>query len=124
MSNMPEYSESDLPSETLSVNGRTWRRENFDRDGFQWIREMDDDEYDWDPEIDEVSLVGTNTPIRIVSIQFYQSEWHVEGAETAGPNYHRPGFTEVIGSEFIASFPEGSEAKAFSKIEEFIHQLS
>ncbi|MFC7018371.1 MULTISPECIES: hypothetical protein [Haloarcula] len=121
---MPEYSESDLPSETLSINSRTWRREKFDRDGYQWIREMDDDEYDWNPETDDVSLVGTDTPIRAVNLQFLDGEWHVEGAETAGPDYHRPGFTETISSDFSASVPEGSEAEAFEKVKEFARRLS
>ncbi|WP_143095464.1 hypothetical protein [Halopelagius inordinatus] len=85
---------------------------------------MEENEYDWDPEADGVSLVATDVPIRAVSLQFVDNEWYVEGAETAGPDYHRPGFTEVISSEFTASFPEGSETEAFAKVEEIISEIS
>jgi hypothetical protein len=53
-----EYAEEDLPEETIVVNGRSWQREHFDTDGYQWIRELDDSEYDWDRS--EVDLVGTD----------------------------------------------------------------
>lgn len=121
---MPEYSESDLPPETLTTEGRSWRREKIDQDSYQWVREIDDKEYDWSPDTDEVSLVGTDVPIRVVTLQYLDGEWNVEGAETAGPDYHRPGFTEVISSEFSATFAEGAEAEAFAKVKEFALRLS
>jgi hypothetical protein len=116
------YSIENLPPEELMVNGRTWHREKFDTDSYQWIRPMNADEYDWNPEEDDVKLQGTDVPIRAVTIQFRNGEWQVQGAETAGPSYHRPGFTELISSEFSASFDEPGEA--FDAVEEFIERLS
>lgn len=117
-----DYSEQDLPPDPVMENGRTWEREKFDRDSYQWARPMDEDEYDWDPEEDDVSLMGTDVPIRIVSVQHRHGEWQVQGAETAGPNYHRPGFTEVISSEYSESYDNAEEA--FEAVREFIKNLS
>ena len=69
-------------------------------------------------------MVGTDVPIRAVALRFDDGEWHVEGAETAGPTYHRPGFTEVISSEYSTSFPEGEEEDAFTAVKEFTRHLS
>jgi len=98
----PEYSEKDLPPKTITAHQKTWRREKFKTHGFQWIRELNSDEYDWNT--DEVSLVGTDVPIRVVSLQFQGEKWTVEGSETAGPDYHRPGFTELISEEYSERF--------------------
>jgi len=115
-----DYVESDLPADTITVNGKTWQREKFDTDGYQWVREMRDDEYDWD--LREVSLVGTDVPIRVVSLQFLGEEWAIEGSETCGPNYHRPGFTELISSEYAETFEDAESA--FQAVEEYIQKLS
>lgn len=117
-----EYEVEDLPPETVTEKGKTWEREEFDRDSYQWVRPMKDEEYDWDPEEDDVSLVGTEVPIRVVSVQFRNGEWHVEASETAGPNYHRPGFTELISSEYSKSTEDAEEA--FETVSEFIRRLS
>lgn len=124
LQDMPNYAEEDLPPEPLTVEGRVWTREQFDEDGYQWIREMDDTEYDWDPEGDEVSLVGIDVPIRAVSLQFYDGTWHVEGVETAGPSYHRPGFTESIGPEYSTTYPAGAEEEAFKEVRKLAQRLS
>lgn len=117
-----QYSLEDLPPEELTVNGKTWQREKFDTDSFQWTRPLDDEEYDWDPEEDDVSLQGTDVPIRAVTVQYLNGEWQVQGAETAGPSYHRPGFTELISSDYSASFDDAEEA--FDTVRDFIEQLS
>lgn len=114
------YSLDDIPGEVVETNGKTWEREKYDSDSFQWVRELNRDEYDWDA--DDVSLVGTDVPIRVVSLQFDGGEWFVEGAETAGPDYHRPGFTELIGGEFSASFTNLEDA--VDEVLEYIHRLS
>lgn len=115
-----EYAEEDLPEETIVVNGRAWEREHFDSDGYQWVRELDDSEYEWDRS--EVELVGTDVPIRVVSLQHRGSQWHVEAAETAGPDYHRPGFTELIGSEYHTT-ADDAEA-AFAEVRSLVERLS
>lgn len=115
-----EYAEGDLPEETIVANGRTWQREHFDTDGYQWVRELDESEYDWDRS--EVDLVGTDVPIRVVSLQHRGSQWHVEAAETAGHDYHRPGFTELIGSEYHMTVDD-TEA-AFDEVRSFVERLS
>lgn len=117
-----QYSVDDLPPKEITVNGKEWQREKFDTDSYQWVRPMDDDEYGWDPEEDDVSLQGTDAPIRAVTIQHLNGEWQVQGAETAGPSYHRPGFTELISSEYSASFDDVDEA--FDAVQEFIMRLS
>lgn len=118
----PNYAEQDLPPDEVTVNGKTWEREKFDRDSYQWMRPLKEDEYNWDPNEDDVSLVGTDVPIRLVSVQFVSGEWQVQGAETAGPNYHRPGFTELISSEYSESYENAEEA--FDAVREFIEKLS
>lgn len=117
-----DYEVADLPAESVTVNGRTWEREKFDTDSYQWVRPMRDDEYDWDPEEDDVSLVGTDVPIRVVELQYRNGEWHVSASETAGPNYHRPGYTELIRSEFSESTTDFDEAT--ETIRDFINRLS
>lgn len=102
------YDPADLPAKTVEVNGCVWEREQFDTDAFQWMREMDEDEYDWDR--DEVDVVGGGEPIRMVTLQLLDDTWEIQGCETGGPNYHRPGFCEVISSEFSASVETVEEA--------------
>jgi hypothetical protein len=34
------YEKGNLPAESVAVNGRTWEREEFDTDSYQWIRPM------------------------------------------------------------------------------------
>ena len=114
------YDESELPPEEIAVSNRTWRRDNFDTYGYQWARPMEDDEYDWNP--DDVSLVGTDVPIRVVQLQYLDGEWEVTASETAGPEYHRPGFTELISGEF--SYATSDLDDAVQKVEEFIRDLS
>ncbi|KAA9400779.1 hypothetical protein Har1131_17290 [Haloarcula sp. CBA1131] len=115
-----EYAEEDLPEETIVINGRSWQREHFDTDGYQWVRELDDSEYDWD--CSEVNLVGTDVPIQVVSLQHRGSQWYVEAAETAGPDYHRPGFTELIGSEYHTTVDEAEAA--FDEVRSLVKRLS
>jgi hypothetical protein len=112
--------EADLPPELIEQNGHCWERTQFDKNGFQWVREMSEDEYSWD--LEEVSLVGTDVPIRVVSLQHLDGEWHVEASETAGPDYHRPGFTELISSEFSRSTSDIERAREV--IHQFIERLS
>ena len=102
------YDLDDLPPDTIEVNEHVWTREKFDTDSFQWMRELDEHEYDWDA--DEVDIVGADVPMRIVSLQLLNDEWHVEGAETGGPAYHRPGFTELISGEFADTFTGAGSA--------------
>lgn len=115
-----DYDKENLPAETVTVDGKTWKREKFETDGYQWVREMDEDEYGWDT--DDVSLVDTDVPIRVVAVQHYGQEWTVDASETAGPNYHRPGFTELISSEYSETFENASDA--FETVERFIEELS
>jgi hypothetical protein len=102
------------------VNGRVWEREEYDTDAYQWVRELDEDEYDWDAS--EVDIVGANIPMRIVSLKLRNDEWHVEGAETGGSNYHCPGFTELMSSEFADTFSNADSA--FDEVCEYIERLS
>ena len=112
----------DLPPQEVTVNGRMWTREKVDTDHFQWVRPMDETEYDWDAEEDDVSLVGVDVPIRAVSLQNQSGMWHVEAAETAGPSYHRPGFTELISSDFSKSYDRAEDAS--EAVTRFINRLS
>jgi hypothetical protein len=121
---MADYDVEDLPPQSLTVNDCVWRRERVGDDEYQWIRELGDEEYDWSPEDDDVSLVGTDVPIRVVSLRRDGDEWLVEGLETAGPDYHRPGFTEVISPEYSAAFPVETERKAFDRVREYVQKLS
>lgn len=104
------------------MNGQTWEREEFDTDSYQWVRPMREDEYDWNPEEDDISIVGADSPVRIVQIQNRNGEWQVSASETAGPNYHRPGFTELISSEF--SFSSSDFDEAVETVREFLNRLS
>lgn len=118
-----DYNEGDLPSKTISESGRTWQRENYDTDSFQWIGTMEDDEYNWDPEEDNVNIVGGDTPMRIIELSPYSDGgWHVSASETGGPNYHRPGYTELISSDF--SFKTDNFDTVIKKVHEFIRELS
>lgn len=111
-----------LPPDTISIGEKTWERKEIDQNTFQWVRELTDDEYDWDPETDDVTLHGTEVPIRAVSLQKLDDEWHVEGAETAGPEYHRPGFTELISSEY--AYSTSDLEKAADQVQQFLERLS
>lgn len=117
-----DYAEKDLPPANVTENGKTWEREEFDHDSYQWVRPMEEDEYDWDSDQDDVSLVGIDVPIRLVSVQYIFGGWQVQGAETAGPDYYRPGFTEVINGDFSDSFDEAQAA--FDMVREYIKKLS
>lgn len=112
----------EIPSEEVDINGTTWTRDEYDTDSYQWTRPMGDDEYGWDPEADDISLVGTDVPIRAVELQPANDQWQVTASETAGPDYHRPGFTELISSEF--SFETPSLEEAADKVKEYMTQLS
>lgn len=114
------YDESDLPPESISIHGETWHREKFDTASYQWVRPMKQSEFDW--EIENVSLVGTDEPIRVVELQHLNGTWSISAAETAGPEYHRPGFTELISNDY--TFETDSLVKASEKVREFIEQLS
>jgi hypothetical protein len=111
-----------LPGDTVRIGDSIWERERVDEHRIQWILEMDDDQYDWDAEADDISLVGVDTPVRVVSLEFQGSEWFVEALETAGPDYHRPGYTEPIGSEF--SKEVDSAESALRTVEQFLANLS
>lgn len=115
-----DYDVEDLPPETVVENGREWEREKFDDDAYQWVRPMDEDEYDWDA--DDVSIVGRDVPVRVVSVQFTGGKWFVEGAQTMGPDHSRPGFTEAISDEFFGSFDDAEAA--FDAARECIESLS
>lgn len=118
---MSTIDESAIPPEQVERHGHVWTREHFDTDSYQWTREMGESEYDWN--IEDVSLVGTETPIRVVTLQPSHDEgWEVTAAETAGPDYHRPGFTEVISSEYSASAKNLQSAEEL--VESFISDLS
>lgn len=117
-----EHDTADLPPESIEVYGHTWKRETYDTDSFQWLRPMHDDEYDWDPEEDGIRVVGADVPIRAVDVQYRDREWHITAAETAGPEYHRPGYTEQISSEFSVSTLDVDEAS--ETVHDFIQQLT
>lgn len=109
-----------LPPQSIEENDHRWERTKFDKDSYQWVRAMSDDEYSWD--LEDVSLVGTDVPIRVVSLQFLDGKWYVEASETAGPDYHRPGFTELISSEFSHSTVNLAEAREV--VHQFVKRLS
>lgn len=117
-----EHDAADLPPDSIEVHGHTWKRDTYDAGSFQWTRPMDEDEYGWDPEEDDVWVVGADVPIRAVDVQYREREWHITGAETAGPEYHRPGYTEQISGEFSVSTLDADEAS--ETIHEFIQQLT
>lgn len=58
----------------------------------------------------------------IVSLQLRNDEWHVERAETSGPAYHRPEFTELISAEFADTFEDADSA--FETVRKYIERLS
>jgi hypothetical protein len=116
------YDKEKLPPRTVSINGREWAREEFDKYSFQWRREMSGDEYNWDLAEEDFSLVGAEVPIRVVELQHSSGEWRVSGLETAGPSYHRPGFTELISAEFASSTDDFEEA--VGTVVDFLHRLS
>jgi len=68
------------------------------------------------------SFAFDQEPIRAATVQFLDGEWQVQGAETAGPSHHRPGFTELINSEYLTLLNDAEEA--FAGVEEFIEKLS
>ncbi|UVE51973.1 hypothetical protein KU306_16755 (plasmid) [Haloferax larsenii] len=117
---MPTEDDLDFPPQSIEKNGYHWERAKLDKNSYQWVREMSDDEYSWD--LEDVSLVGTDVPIRAVSLQSLDGEWQVEASETAGPDYHRPGFTELISAEFSHSTSDLAEARNI--VHQFINQLS
>lgn len=114
------YNESDLPPESISIHGETWHREKLDTASYQWVRPMKRSEFDW--EIEKVSLVGTDEPVRVVELQYLNGVWSISAAETAGPEYHRPGFTELISNDY--TFETENLELAAEKIQEFIKRLS
>lgn len=107
--------DGNLPPQVIEENGHEWKRTKFDEDSYQWVRRMSNDEYQWD--IENVSLVGTDVPIRVVSLQYLNGQWDIEAAETVGPDHHRPGFTELISSELSHSTDDIIEAS------ELVHRL-
>lgn len=114
------YDESKLPPEEVTVYNETWQRKQFETAGYQWARQMNPDEYNWD--LDDVSLVGTDVPIRVVELQYLDGEWYVSASETAGPKSHRPGFTEPIGESFNYATPDLENA--VEKVRDFIATLT
>ncbi|WP_083864283.1 hypothetical protein [Haloferax prahovense] len=116
---MTEYDVDSVPSHTLKSNGREWTYEKLDQRTHQWTRPLDEEEIDWD--VSNVDLVGTDVPVRVVSLELHD-EWTVQGLETAGPDYHRPGFTETISSEFV--FSTDNLQEAVEVVKEFVTRLS
>lgn len=116
---MSAYDDDLIPSEDLVVNGRKWTYEKIDSEIHHWTRCLDGDELDW--EVSDVELVGTDVPIRVVCLEL-QDQWTVSGLETAGPDYHRPGFTETISSEFVFTSKDLDEA--VGTLKEYISKLS
>jgi hypothetical protein len=83
---------------------------------------MDKEEYDWDPNADDVSLIGMEVPIRLVELHYRDEEWYVSAPETAEPDYHCPGYTEFISSDFSHTTTDFNEAAA--KVHDFTDRLS
>lgn len=107
---MPEYDETDLP-DTITAGGRTFHREEFDTDSYNWTYTMEDapEDYDWDS--DELDPAGSDSPMLGVELRYWDGEWQVRGFETVGPEGPvRPGFSEPIGSEYDSSFDELDDA--------------
>lgn len=106
--------------ETVERNGHIWELTEYDTGCYHWIRELNEDEYDWDPEEDNVSIVGFDKPCRTVDIRLENGGFSIVGNETAGPNYHRPGYTEPISSEYSENAETTEEAleKALNMIEQ------
>ncbi|RDZ64219.1 hypothetical protein C5B90_14105 [Haloferax sp. Atlit-12N] len=116
---MTEYDEDSIPSHALKSNGREWTYEKLDPRTHQWTRPLDQEEFDWD--VSNVDLVGTDVPVRVVSLELHDG-WTVQGLETAGPDYHRPGFTETISSDYVSSTADLEEA--IEMVEDFVARLS
>lgn len=114
----PPHADS-IPTDDIEVNGREWTYESVDSRAHRWSRLLDEDEYEWNA--DDVDVVGSEGPVRIVSLELHD-EWTVEGLETAGPDYHRPGFTETISSDYVYTTDDLEEA--VGKMKEFIEKLS
>jgi hypothetical protein len=111
-----------LPGERVVIGGTVWERKQVEDHRYQWMQELDSDQYDWDPDADDISLVGVDTPVRIVSLEIREFGWLVQALETAGPLYHRPGYTEPIGDEFTE---EATSAEpALETIEQYLEALS
>lgn len=111
-----------LPGECVEIGGTVWEREQPSAHRYRWVQELDPDQYDWDSDEDDVSLVGVETPIRAVSLDTSNAEWMVQAMETAGPNYYRPGYTEPIGSKFTEETDRAEVALA--TIEQYLETLS
>jgi hypothetical protein len=111
-----------LPGERVVISGAVWELEQVSDHRYQWVQKLDADQYDWDPDAGDVSLVGVDTPVRVVSLEIREFGWVVQGLETAGPNYHRPGYTEPIGSEFTEETT--SAASTLETIEQYLDTLS
>jgi hypothetical protein len=68
---------------------------------------MEDDECNWAPEEDNVNIVGGDTPMRTIELSPNSDRgWHVSASGAGGPNYHHPGYTELVSSDF--SFKTGN----------------
>jgi len=117
-----EYREKVHDHKTIERNEKTWSLTQYDTGCYQWIRELDDNEYDWDPEEDDISIIGFDTPCRTVNIRFENGTFTITGNETAGPNYHRPGYTELISSEFSETADNTNEA--MKRVLNMIERLS
>lgn len=109
-----------LPPEEITINGKTWRREQPEPERYQWVRELTPEEYPWSQ--NEVSVVGNDTPLRMVSLRHEGSEWVVEGVETAGPTQSRPGYAELISREYFETVADHSQASRV--VREFLESLS
>lgn len=95
------YDSADLSTDEIELNGHVWKRDRHDTDAYQWMREMNEEEYDWDRnKIDR--LIG-GTLIRMVTLWLVDKRWEIQACETAGPQYHRSGFCEVMSSEYTAT---------------------
>lgn len=111
-----------IPAEHVEIEGAVWERERLHSQRFRWVQPLDGGQIDWDPDEDDVSLVGTDTPIRVVTLTKRDRGWHVEALETAGPKYHRPGYTELISGDHAASATDPEEA--VEAVERFLEELS
>lgn len=89
-------------------------------DAFQWSREMDEDEYSWNKH--EIDIIGSDEPMRMVTLQLFDEAWQIQGCETGGPKYHRAGFCEVISNEYTATVM--SVDSAYDSVMDIIERLS
>ena len=116
---MSEDGGGSIPTHDVEINGQKWTYESIGSYSHQWSRPLREDEFDWNS--DEVEIVGRDGPVRVVSLERHD-EWTVEGLETAGPDYHRAGFTENISSDYIYTTENVKEA--VEMVKEFLHDLS